>query len=212
MRMNKKKLAVVSLVLCVAAIVSMSSLAWFTAEDTVDNELKFVTDFAMDLYETNGQGGIIRDASDSTKTIGQTYENLRPGATIYKDPTVVNKSSSDYQWIRVTVTLDHFDTWKETVTSPVDLAEFFTGHDEEKWERDSIAISDDGGKTVKYTYYLKDQLAPSATATLFTGVKIPETMTLAQAKAIGTSHITVKAEAIQATGRTVTSAKAAFAG
>ena len=135
MKMNKKKLAVVSLVLCIAAIISMSSLAWFTAEDTVDNTLKFVTDFAMDLYETNGQGGIIRDASDPTKTIGQVYENLRPGSTIYKDPTVVNKSSSDDQWIRMTVTLDHYDVWDDVVPSGADLSAVFTGHTASAWER-----------------------------------------------------------------------------
>lgn len=204
MKMNKKKLAVVSLVLCIAAIISMSSLAWFTAEDTVDNTLKFVTDFAMDLYETNGQGGIIRDATDSNKTIGQTYENLRPGSTIYKDPTVINKSSSDDQWIRMTVTLDHYDVWDD-----VDLSTFFDGYEAAAWDYDGAVVSQDG-KTITHTYYLKSKLAPNATATLFTGVKIPNGLTLEQAKAIIESHIIVKAEAIQATGRTVSSAKAAF--
>lgn len=208
MQNKKKKVAVVSLVVCLIAILSLGSLAWFTANDSVENTLKFVTDFEMDLYETDGHGNKI--VNDANETIGQTYENLRPGQTIHKDPTVINLSSEDEQWIRMTVTVDNADVWAQVVEEGADLSTIFTGHSGDAWERGSIT-KDDTAKTVTYTYYLKSKLAPGATATLFKGVKIPEDLTLAQAKKISESKITVKAEAIQATGRTVTSAKDAFA-
>ena len=196
MKSNKKKVAVVSLVVCLVAILSLGSLAWFTANDSIGNSLKFDTSFDVDVYETNGQGGIIRDPSDPTKTIGQLYDNLKPGAEIYKDPTVVNKSSNYNQWIRMSVTVTKYNEWKSVVEERTDLSTIFTGHDATAWERGNISVSE-ADNTVTYTYYLKSILAPTATATLFTGVKIPESLTLEQAKAIGESKITIKAEAMQ---------------
>ena len=197
MKMNKKKLAVISLVLCVVAVISMGSLAWFTAEDTVENKLQFVKDFQMDLYETDKDGNPIKSGDD---TIGQTYENVRPNATLHKDPTVINKSAAEDQWIRVTVTVDKADKWKEALTALeiTDLSTIFTGHSSTLWTRYDAPAEDATNKTISYTFYLNSKLEHGKTATLFTGVHIPEGMTIAQAKAIEESKITVKAEAMQA--------------
>lgn len=212
MKMNKRKLAVVSLIVCVAAIISMGSLAWFTADDSVENELKFVTDFSMDLYETDDDGNIVKSGAE---TIGRTYNNVRPGAVLHKDPTVVNKSSSEDQWIRMTVTVTGADVWTELGVT--DLADIFvTDKDFDKtWKRyDKPAVTtggDDKG-TVSYTFYLLGKLGHGKTATLFSAVKIPDSLTVEQTKTIESCKIIIKAEAMQASdlGSGVTDAYTAF--
>ena len=204
MKMNKKKLAVVSLVLCLAAIISMGSLAWFTADDYVDNTLKFVTSFEMDLIEHEGSatGTLVGSGDNHT---GITFNNVKPGSDLYKDPTVMNKSSNEAQWIKMTVMVDKAAAWSSVVPNGTDLTTIFTGYDDSLWlhpEDPKI----EGGNYVM-SFYLKNMLAAGANQTLFTGVSIPETMTLAQAKTLEESHIVVTAEAMQAdAGTTVLTA------
>lgn len=210
MKMNKKKIAVVSLIVCIASIASLGSLAWFSDTDTVTNTLKFVTDFEMDLYETDENGKIVVDASKNT--IGQTYENLTPGATLHKDPTVINKSSTEGQYIRMTVTVSKAFEWAKLIKSGTDLTTVFTGYDKTLWTRVDEPVSDGKADTITYTYYLNDVLAAGKTATLFTGITIPSSMTSAQAKDIAESVITIKADAIQSSNLgTVSDTMAAFA-
>lgn len=195
MKMNKKKLAVVSLVLCIAAIISMGSLAWFTADDYVDNTLKFVTNFEMDLIEhqDSADGKVIGKGDNHT---GITFKDVKPGSELYKDPTVVNKSKKEDQWIKFTVTVDNATAWASVVPTGTDLTTIFTGYDDSLWLHPEDPKVD--GTNYVATFYLKDKLAAGSSQALFTGVTIPETMTLTQAQAIGESHIIVKAEAIQA--------------
>lgn len=201
MKMNKKKLAVVSLVLCIAAIISMGSLAWFQSTDTVDNTLNFVKDFEMDLYETDEEGEIIVDPDDDSKTIGQTYENIRPGDKLHKDPTVINKTTDESMWVRMTVTVTGTDVWTADNLGITDLTSIFEVADDfdDTWKRyDAPDTSVDG--QISYTFYLKEPLAGGETATLFTAVNIPEDLTIAQAKELESCKITVTADAIQAEG------------
>ena len=58
MKNTKKKVFVVALAICLVAIISMGSLAWFTASDSVDNTFKIADSnddandvFSIDLYE-----------------------------------------------------------------------------------------------------------------------------------------------------------------
>lgn len=192
MKMNKKKLAVVSLVLCIAAIISMSSLAWFTANDYVDNTLKFSTDFAMDLIEhkDSADGKVIGKGDNHT---GITFKDVKPGSELYKDPTVVNKSKNEDQWIKFTVSFDNATTWADLVT---DFTTLFTGYDESLW-----TIAEDpkvDGSNYVATFYLTDKLAAGSSQALFTGITIPEDMTLEQATTMSTSVMTVTADAMQA--------------
>ena len=215
MKMTKKKLAVVSLILCVAAILSMGTLAWFTADDTVTNELKFVTDFKMDLYETDGNGKVIQNKAG--ETIGRTYNDVRPNATLYKDPTVINKSEKEEQWVRMTVKVTDTDTWKKLgitdLTALFDVADDF----DSTWKRYDapvVTTGDADNGTMTYTFYLLETLKPGKAnvRTLFKGIHIPETLTIDQAKEIEDCQIIVKAEAMQASdlGTGVTDAYTAF--
>lgn len=206
MKMNKKKLAVVALILCVAAIISLSSLAWFTATDSVENTLKFSTDFAVDLYETDEENNIVYD-EDGETTIGQTYEDLMPGSEIHKDPTVVNKSSAESQYIRMTVTVDHYTMWAAAVTEGSDFTSIFTGLEATDWTRYDDPEVDEGNDIVSYTFYLNSTLGAGETATLFTGVTIPTGLELND---VESTTITVTADALQVTGNDADTTYAAF--
>lgn len=194
MKMNKKKLAVVSLVLCIAAIISMGSLAWFTADDTVVNNLSFVTDFQMDLVEHEGSAEGTEVGTGTSQT-GLTLSNLKPGSEVWKDPTVLNKSASEAQWIKMTVKVSKAAAWATAVPEGTDLTTIFTGYVDDLWfHPEDPAIE---GTDYVATFYLKNKLAAGSSQALFTGIKIPETMTLDQAKAIEDCTITVIANAVQ---------------
>ncbi|GEM_PF-4897050 len=209
MKLDKRKTAVISLLLCLAAVVSFGTLAWFQDTDTVDNTLNFVNDFEMDLYETDGNGN--KKTGTGGDTIGITYNNLSPGQTIYKDPTVINKSLTASMYVRVTVTVDKTDKWQSCLPANAKLSDIFGGFEDSKWIRYDAPKVDSTAKTVSYTFYLKDALAPNTTATLFTSVTIPSSITASAAKDLSGMKITVKADAIQTTGlETSQTVKAAF--
>ena len=192
MKLNKKKIAVVSLIVCIIAILSLGSLAWYTANDTVVNTLSFVTNFQMDLIEHDAEGQIVGADGDTT---GITFTNVRPNAELKKDPTVINKSAAEDQWVRMSVTVSKASEWAKVVTAGSDLSEIFTGFDDTAWVRYGAA-PEISGDTVTYTYYLNEKLAAGKSATLFTGIHIPKNITDGS-KLDGTT-ITVKAEAMQA--------------
>ena len=197
MKMNKKKLAVVSLVLCIAAIISMSSLAWFTATDYVDNTLNFAekSSFVVDVIEHDADGNEVGTLDDP---IGNTYEDLLPNQVISKDPCIINKSATEAQFIRATVTLSNAAKWKTLVAEGTDLATIFEGFDDEAWTRyDAPVVS---GDTISYTFYLDEQLPAGEDACLFTGVRIPSTITTDDVADLQETTITITADAIQTTG------------
>ena len=208
MKMNKKKLAVVSLVLCVAAIISMGSLAWFTANDTVTNTLTFATDFAMDVYETDIDGVTQRVVNN--ETVGWDYTNLHPNQVIHKDPTVLNKSTSEAQWIKVSVTVDNLSIWSQVVEEGSDLTSIFKEFDASAWTLYGTPETDEDADTITYTYILNSALPAGKTATLFKSVQIPSAITLDQAKELAGAKIIIKGEALQTSDLGVTTAKAAW--
>ena len=93
--MNKKKIFIVALAVCLVSILTLGTLAWFTAEDTVTNNF-YVGDtdtgadevFGIDLWEnrdTNGDGDY-NEVGDAEKANGLTYETILPGEILSKEP------------------------------------------------------------------------------------------------------------------------------
>lgn len=131
MKGNKKKVFVTALCVCLIAILSFGTLAWFTSEDSVTNTFKFAssdgqkTDFSVDVYEkgkvyTEDENGdittdeVIVDKDDDGDTIGLIYDNVLPGDVLPKTVSVANTSSigasisgTDYsQFIRVHIAIN----------------------------------------------------------------------------------------------------------
>ncbi len=195
MKMNKRRILAVSLIVCVVAILSLGSLAWFTDKEEVTNTFVFVTPetpedgFSIKLYETDPEG-------EETE-VGLQFTELLPGAKLDKDPTVENDGAYD-EYARLIVTLDDFDVWSTVVEEGSDLSEIFTGFDA-NWERVKSPVVSADGKSITYTYYYNKVLEPGDTAPLFTGVVIPGTLTNDQVTAMGGQfNLKVEAEAIQA--------------
>ena len=202
MQNKKSKVLVVALIISLVAIISLGSLAWFTAKDDVTNQFNLATNFSIDVYETTAWGEVVKD--DSGKTIGQTYSNLMPGDVLHKDPTVVNDGGHD-EYVRLKVTMTGYDVWSAAVQpgedDKVHLETIFSEFNTDWVRFDNPEFSSDG-KSVTYTFYLNEVLTPYAdtgmTSTLFKGLTIPTSLTSEQAKTMSnTFDIKIEGEAIQ---------------
>ena len=217
MKLTNKKVFVVALVVSLIAILSLGSLAWFNASDSVENKF-MITDsetnpddvFSVDVYET-----LVDENGDPVdpvqKTDSNTYDDIAPGDVLTKDPTVENTGKYD-QWIRLNVTLTNAENWMSVLKyfNITTLETIFQGYDAGIWQsegNDTPVLNADG--SVTFTYYLKDKLTPGETATLFTAVKIPEQITQDEIVYINEFNLNIVAEALQA-DNTGDNCKAAF--
>ena len=217
MKLTKKKVFVVALVVSLIAILSLGSLAWFNASDSVENKF-MITDsetnpddvFSVDVYET-----LVDENGDPVdpvqKTDSNTYDDIAPGDVLTKDTTVENTGKYD-QWIRLNVTLTNAENWMSVLKyfNITTLETIFQGYDAGIWQsegNDTPVLNADG--SVTFTYYLKDKLTPGETATLFTAVKIPEQITQDEIVYINEFNLNIVAEALQA-DNTGDNCKAAF--
>ena len=133
--MNKKKLLAISLVVSMIAILSFSTLAWFTADDSATNDFTVngggqTADeiFSVDVKE-------IVDGEDQPVD-EETFENVLPGANYKKEAYVTNTGSND-QYIRVTLTVSDWALIKDIVAINMDDA--FAAN----WHIDSTDVSVD---------------------------------------------------------------------
>ena len=226
MKNTKKKILVVALIISLVAIISIGSLAWFTAKDEVTNTIKLADDFEITVFEHN-----FNDPNTAVTTEGVTYTGIMPGQTIKKDPTVKNTGTHP-EWVRVKVTLSHYDeVWENAIKAGEDgkihLENIFTGYDPAIWEQadgDPVVVpavteGTPAPSTVTITFYLRNKLEPYSDTTnnqykLFDSVTIPGELTSEQATAMnGQFTIKVEAEAIQAENldSAITTPQAAFA-
>ncbi|MBR2634240.1 MAG: SipW-dependent-type signal peptide-containing protein [Clostridia bacterium] len=210
MKLTKKKVLVLSAAVCVLAILSMSTLAWFNASDSAINNFKFddsdhdgTPDFVINVFETdNGQ-----------EVQGKEYVNAAiPGAVLDKDPTVRNEG--DYNmYARLIVTISDADDWYEIAqkyykTNPPEswfwheiLEEKLLVNKSANWIRyDAVKSEND---TLTYVYYYNDVLsAGEASDALFSGIQIPTVLTQEDMDFGATDDVhftvTVKGDAIQA--------------
>lgn len=203
----KKKLFVVALVVCLLATISMGTLAWFNAQDEVENKF-YVADstdtnpediFSIDVYENYDSDG---DDTDEEYQSGITYEDILPGDELQKEAYVKNTGYYD-QYVRVTVTISDATAWIHAVGQDIAIENLFVGFDAAKWNHISKAI-DNTTDTITYVLYYNDILDGSddndggATINLFNAVKIPTSLDQADvAEFDGNFTVNVKAEAVQ---------------
>lgn len=212
MRMSKKKVFVTALALCLVAILSLGTLAWFNAADEITNRFMIadsdgtgIPNFTVDVWETDPTDPTVKDQD------GLVFEEIAPGDVLDKNPTVENTGDYD-QWIRVLVTVDEYSKIKagcinQGITEDVRT---WLNVDATLWTAADAETVEDGDK-ITYVYYYNNKLAKDATVELFTTVTIPgELEQQDMGFASGDFSITVKAEALQA-DNTGDNAKDAFA-
>ncbi|MBQ8649277.1 MAG: hypothetical protein IJ470_04330 [Clostridia bacterium] len=204
--MNKQKVLVISLAVCLIAILSLGSLAWFSDSDTVTNTFMMADStedpdklFSVNIYETklDENGNLTTEITGDGE--GNTYKAILPGATLSKDPTVKNTGKYD-QWVRIKVTLTNASVWQKALAAHniTDLATIFGGYEDTAWTRGET-IEDTKADTLTYVYYFNYRLVPEQTAILFTSITIPKELTREDMIFTGGKFdLSVKAEAIQA--------------
>lgn len=208
MYFNKKKVFVIAIALCLIAILSFSTFAWFNASDEITNTFKMANsdgdsdpDFTIEVWETETDGDDDADQDgDSDNKIahdGITYDSINPGEVLSKDPTVENTGDYD-QWVRVYVTFSDYDALVDACEAydtvdddPIKMLDLDTA----KW---TFSATESGNGT--YVYYYNDKLTVGSTATLFTKVSIPGEFQMEDMINFANDQFTisVKAEALQA--------------
>lgn len=230
---TKKKLFAAALAICLLSTISFSTLAWFNASESVTNKFMVATSgsgtgtgggsteekiFSVDLWEYVGDKDTLagEDKDSNNNPIveatekdhdGLGFEKILPGVLYHKEPVVENTGSCD-QYIRVMVTVTKANEWTRILTKYgiTDLGTIFSGHDDTNWKRDTdLSATWIEDNAINYVYYLNEKLAPGEMEVLFTGVKLPEQMTQADAATLldGTDvefDITIRADAIQTEG------------
>ncbi len=225
--MSKKKILVISLAVCLVAILSMGTLAWFTAEDSVSNNF-YVGDtetdtdadkvFGIDLWEnrdTNGDGDY-NEKEDAEKAEGLEYDAILPGERLSKEPHLENTGIHP-QYVRAIVTVTEADILKKAMIpkdSEVSVWEdvkLFLPGTSDKWELAHKYYTNKD--TFVFVYYYNEVLEAGAiTEQLFDAVVIPTELTKEQAAEMDNFNISILGQAIQSEHLAdVTSAKEAFA-
>lgn len=211
MKMTKKKVLVSALAICLIAIMSFGTLAWFNASDEVTNKFYVATSddvnpddiFSVDVWENTPDGEKDQD--------GYEYKDVLPGDVLKKEVSVENTGYYD-QYVRVTVTVSDAAAWMAALNTNGEIPKFekiVDGWDRNAniWVDNSSALVDD---TLVYTMYYNNILlgdqendydkagVHADVVSVFTAVKIPQSLTVAQAAAFKNNfEIKVKAEAVQ---------------
>lgn len=199
MKLSKKKVAAIASIVCIIAILSMGSLAWFSDEDTITNTLKFATDeetgetdFGVDVYEMDGE---------TKKDDGMVYDKLLPNQKIAKAPIIENDGQYK-EWVYFTVTVNHTEIFGKYYEDAASFAALFEGFNPDLWDNfDSSKdyVLDNDNHTITYFGYSKNIFNPGDKVTLFTNFTVPKELTVEDANAMANSFtIEVHAEAVQA--------------
>lgn len=199
MKLTKKKVFVTALAICLIAIISMGTLAWFSAQDEVTNKFMIADSdddtpdeiFSVDVWENTPDGEKDQD--------GYEYTDILPGDTLKKEARVENTGHYD-QYVRVTVTISDAQAWIDALGANFSVADVFDGFVAADWNH--IWNNMNGATTIPenfvYVMYYKDIVKPGDVINVFNNVKIPTSLTREEAVAFGGNFdITVKAEAVQ---------------
>ena len=201
MNNKKKKVFTVALVICLIAMLSMGTVAWFNASDSVTNKFMIASSeddtadeiFSVDVYEDTGDDGVV-----DPETGDVVYKDILPGDELTKVVDVKNTGYYD-QFIRVTVTVTDARAWMNVlgVTDVPAISAIVEGYDSSMWSPRTGVYDADHNKFV-YTLYFTGKLAADQTINVFDSVKIPGNMTQEDAERFnGGFDIDVVADAVQ---------------
>ena len=207
MKRSKRKVVVLALLICLLALVStVGSLAWFSSNDSVENEFMIATSdettdpndiFSVTVWENTPE--------EDGETEGYEYQNILPGSVLKKDVHVENTGAYD-QYVRVIVTISDAQAWMAFAAANPNfsITDVFVGFDATEWthiwNNMNTEDPDFDPNATEIVYYLfhKDVLEAGKDLTVFEAVKIPEALTKEQAALFeGSFTINIKADAVQ---------------
>lgn len=184
--MSKKKLLSLAVVAIMVAILSFSTLAWFTDGDSVTNNFGIAGGegndpdeiFSIDVMEQvdkDGDGDYdLNDATigydkDPNPVHEFTYKDILPGDALFKRPSTRNTGSYE-QWLRMKVTFDDAEYWialmqKYGYTNMLDMLYMADKEtlltDSAEWIYAPGETTYDGD-TVTYVFYYHKTLQPAS--------------------------------------------------
>ncbi len=201
--MTKKKVFIIALAVCMIAILSAGSLAWFSAQDSVKNNFFIATSDDIDKNKVFSVDVLERIDQDGDGTFeyveGFDFRNIMPGDLVVKEPLVRNTGYYD-QYIRVTVTISDAEAWVNALGADFDVTDVFVGFDASKWTHiwNNMHQATEMPEEIVYVMYYKDILASGDDISVFTHVQIPTDLTQEDTAAFGGDFsISIKADAVQ---------------
>lgn len=220
----KTKSKALLLTLCAVLLVTASvlgTMAFLTSTASVENTFTVGSvKITLDEAKVDVNGVAVTPAA----RVAENSYKLMPGHTYTKDPTIHVDAASEDCFIRAKVTLTNAKEWIAIATKYADnkVENIIKGTDDNIWWVSQPAV-DNEKNTVTYTFVYKneshtDELgkriwtkADGTDLVLFDEIAIPGGLTNEELAAVGSSKITVVAEAIQADGfETEAAAWAAF--
>ncbi len=196
--MNKKKILLSAVAICVVAILSVGSLAWFTDSDFVTNNFHVAdsetTDpddvFGIDVWENYNSDG---DETPEIYDKGINYEDILPGDDLEKVAYLENTGVHP-QYVRALVTVSGGDIFIDSMADVTDYSELLKGVDTAKWSYAGVEYvynPTTGVDELQYMFYYNAPLAAGETVMLFDEVEIPFAMTLDQAMSFADNMFTI---------------------
>ena len=216
--MKKSKVLILSL--CAAILVAASAfgtLAYLTSEATVTNTFTVgQVKLKLDEVKVTSDG-----RPDGSERVQANNYHLLPGMTYTKDPTITILKGSEEAYVRMLVTIDHYNELKTIFGDSFLPQNYVSGWDNTTWAcTGSKADTTNNSVTYEFRYYdttnNKATVKPSATEdlildALFDTISVPGNVTGEQLETINNLNITIVGHAIQAAGfDNATAAWAAF--
>ena len=196
--MNKKKLLILALAVIMIAIVSFSTLAWFSDSDTVTNEFLVAGSDNADPDKVFSVA-VWEKVPGETTDDGYEYTNILPGDCLEKKVYVENTGSYE-QYMRVIVTISDAEAWINAMGEDFNASTLFGNFDASKWTHiwNNLSEATEMPENLIFVLYYKEVLGVNESVVVFTDVNIPTTLTQEQAAAFaGGFTIDVKAQAVQ---------------
>lgn len=193
MSKSKKKVLAIALAVCLLAIMSFSTLAWFNASAEVTNKFQVATstddtvfDIIVEEKETPDDGSDEWDTDDWDDD-GITYDKIAPGDELGKNVRITNTGAYD-QWVRVKVTVTNYTAWQQIIAKA--NASDFDGYminnvlkiHKDQLEKQSNGklvkevVVDTANNTITYGFYYNAKLTSGSNFLLMDTVSIPTVM------------------------------------
>lgn len=190
MNKQKRKVLALALAVCMLAILSFSTLAWFNAQAEVTNKFQFATsgdpgdekvDFDITVEEKEKE-----DDEDWTDD-GLEYEDLLPGDQLGKIVKVTNSGDYD-EWVRVNFIFSDYSVLKNICAKEEKYSTFpayaltylmdiirkpLMKAEEGTYRLVYDFVEDAENDTATITVYMDGPMAPGDEYIVMTGVNIP---------------------------------------
>lgn len=198
----KKVTKALLLTLCALALVAgtiLGTLAYLTDRSSVENTFTVGNvDIKVDETDVDEDGKPIEDAD----RVEENDYHLIPGQSYVKDPTMTVIKGSEESYVRMMVTITHYNQLKAIFGDDFLPENFASGWNREIWP--CVGITDNGDNSVTYEFRYRTTVDASnaeeamVLEPLFTAINVPGALTGEEMATIADMKIIVEGHAIQA--------------